>query len=127
MGWYEAIKDGLSIAQKADNIELTKQLLEIQKEMQDLQQENFELRKEITELKELDSKEIEYDDNRTAVYEVKEGNKKEGPYCTRCWEVDRKLVSVHIVKKSMRDAYACPQCESEVIIARHDNDIEKFL
>ena len=32
MGWYEIFKDVLSMAQKADNVELVRQLLAMQKE-----------------------------------------------------------------------------------------------
>ena len=31
MGWYEAIKDGISLAQKADNLPLVQSLIDAQK------------------------------------------------------------------------------------------------
>lgn len=43
MGWYEAIKDGISLAQKADNLLLVQNLIDAQKQILDLMNENNEL------------------------------------------------------------------------------------
>lgn len=113
MGWYEAIKDAIGVAQKADNIDLTRQLLDVQKEMMDIQQENFELKKHVQELNEIIDKtsHVEYNDVRNAVYEVLEDGKENGPYCTHCWEADKKLISL---LKSGATRYKCPHCKTEV-------------
>lgn len=47
MGWYEAIKDGISLAQKADNVTLVKDLIDAQKQIMELAHENEELKKEL--------------------------------------------------------------------------------
>ena len=52
MGWYEAIKDGINAAQKADNLPLMKKLLEAEEQILELVQENHQLQEEIKELKE---------------------------------------------------------------------------
>lgn len=44
MGWYEAIKDGISLAQKADNLPLVQNLIDAQKQILDLMNENDELK-----------------------------------------------------------------------------------
>ena len=44
MGWYEAIKDGINVAQKADNIPLVNNLIEAQKQILDLINENNKLK-----------------------------------------------------------------------------------
>lgn len=51
MGWYEAIKDGITAAQKADNIPLVSNLIEAQKQILDLISENNKLKNENAELK----------------------------------------------------------------------------
>ena len=51
MGWYEAIKDGITAAQKADNIPLVNNLIEAQKQILDLIYENNKLKNENAELK----------------------------------------------------------------------------
>ena len=49
--WYEAIKDGITAAQKADNIPLVNNLIEAQKQILDLIYENNKLKNENAELK----------------------------------------------------------------------------
>jgi hypothetical protein len=114
VGVYEAVKDAISIAQKADNLDLMRQLLDLQKEIQDMQQENFELHKKIDELENYISREkkIKYNANRTACYIVDEGEMEGGPYCTHCWEADTKLISLH----SLQSGYhLCPHCKITVL------------
>ena len=50
MGLYEGIKDAIGIAQKADNIELYKQLLDLGAQALDLQAEVARLKEENAEL-----------------------------------------------------------------------------
>ena len=49
MAIYDFIKDALTIAQQADNVDLYKKLLEIGRMALDLQNENAELKKKIEE------------------------------------------------------------------------------
>ena len=57
---------------------------------------------------------IEYAEDRTTVFRVKKG-KKTGPYCTRCWEVDHRLVTVSSYKNARQEIYICPQCHNKKI------------
>ena len=113
MGWYEAVKDAASLAQKADNVGLMKQLLDALKEMMDMQQENFELKKNIEELKAIieKSKHIKYSNERGAIYVVADDGSEEGPYCTHCWELDKATISLH--RRSVSH-YECPHCKAGV-------------
>ncbi|QIB67805.1 hypothetical protein Ami103574_00050 [Aminipila butyrica] len=113
MGWYDTIKDAVSVMQKADNIDVTKQLLEAQKEMMDIQQENFELKRTIDELNTIieKSKKIKYSEGRGAVYTIEEDGSKQGPYCTCCWEADGKTISLHRRSTSYMN---CPCCKAEI-------------
>ena len=51
MSFYDAIKDAASLAQKADNIELYRQLLDLSAQALDLQAEVARLKEENAELK----------------------------------------------------------------------------
>lgn len=53
IGWYEALKDGISVAQKADNLQLVRDLLEAQQQIFDLVNENNQLKEEIKRLNEV--------------------------------------------------------------------------
>lgn len=76
---------------------------------------------------------VEYRDERQTVYEIKGRGKRrktEGPFCTRCWEVDSILVSLH---KTNSDSYKCPNCKTEVLKPtrirqrRETSDREKII
>ena len=51
MGFYDAFKDALNVAQKADNVELYRQLLDLSAQALDLQEENARLKQENSELR----------------------------------------------------------------------------
>lgn len=51
MGLYEAFKDVITVAQKADNVELYRQLLDLSAQALDMQAEIARLKEENTELK----------------------------------------------------------------------------
>lgn len=92
MGWYEIFKDVLSMAQKADNVELVRQLLAMQKELQDMQQINFGLTRENMKLKELLSvqNQMQYDSEHNYYLAITDSSQKDGPFCPKCWDKDRK-------------------------------------
>lgn len=125
MSWYDLFKDVITAAQKADNIELYKQLLDLQKAMQDMQQENFELKKKNEELTSIidTSKRIVYSKKRGAVYVINDDGSKEGPYCTHCWETDKLTVSLH----NYGSYYHCPHCKAKVQLFTVNDADEKTL
>lgn len=94
MGIYEAIKDGVEVARKADNIEVMKQLLDAQKECLDLLDENRKLKERIRELEESQriTGELVF---RESSYFRPSATGEEGPFCSVCWDVDRRLVRMH--------------------------------
>ena len=47
MGWYEALEEGISVAQKGDNLQLVRDLLETQQQIFDLVNKNNQLKEEI--------------------------------------------------------------------------------
>ena len=53
MGIYDAFKDALNVAQKADNVELYRKLLDLSAQALDLQAENARLKEENTELRKI--------------------------------------------------------------------------
>ena len=61
MALYDFVRDAINVAQKADNIDLIKQLLEIGQMALDLQNENSELKRKIDELDSLQA--FEADEN----------------------------------------------------------------
>ena len=112
MGLYDSFKDVLSVAQKADNIELYKQLLDLSAQALDLQNENARLLAENIELKKAKSL-----DDRITYHQTKEvdASTKELPYitlkddpeeiryCAICWGKHKRLIPLY-------DELNCIEC-----------------
>jgi len=122
MGWYEMFKDALAMAQKADNVELYKQLVDLQKELQEMQEINFELKKENAELREqLEKKrKMVYVPDKNYYVEKIDDAKEDGPFCSRCWEGERRQARLF---KWGFNKLKCNVC-SNVIDISHDQDDE---
>ena len=109
MGFYEAMKDAVSLAQKADNIELYRQLLDLSAQALDLQAEVAKLREENAELKKksIEQKKII---RHQGAYITLEGDEKEIPYCALCYGKD----GIFIQMVDQGAAYGCYNCRSSV-------------
>ena len=72
MGLYEGIKDAIGLAQKADNIDLYKQLLDLGAQALDMQAEITRLREENAELRKANDLESRLFDtiNRTLHFQM---------------------------------------------------------
>lgn len=100
MGMYEEIKDSINLN---DNVELLKNFMDIQKGYLQMKGELEEANKKIKQLEEkLTLKEkLIYKDN---MYYINDGDKLDGPYCSRCYDDKNKLVRMHINRYN----YQCP-------------------
>ena len=106
MGVIETGKDLLTLAQQLGNIEITQKVIElqgqalnVQAELQRLQQENADLKN----VEKIDA-ELHKGDN----YYRRPGARHEGPFCMRCWDVDRKLVHLDVTSYVHP---VCPGCD----------------
>lgn len=111
MGWYEAVKDAINVAQKADNLDLMRQLLEVQKEIQDMNHEMAELRVENRELRvALNKKEsVKYD--KTLNLYFNESSEGRVDYCPVCWSKESILAPVI---KWENDTHYCHTCQTYI-------------
>lgn len=107
MGWYEAIKDGINAAQKADNIPLVNNLIEAQKQILDLINENNNLKTENQELKRKKDLIEKIERHKDAYITVKDDS--QGLiYCSNCFDTNQKLVQAQINDDGK---YWCPSCK----------------
>ena len=121
MGIYDVLKDAVSLAQKAGNTDLLKGLLDAQQQALDLlnalrekDEEVQQLKDEVSRLK--SSMQIAGDVvEREGWYFLKgeDGSRKWPPVCSRCWEVDIRLIHLHKIRRLNRDGLRCPECKSE--------------
>jgi hypothetical protein len=113
MGLLESSMEVLKLAGKIANPELVQAATKANIEALELSTKNLELQKSITDL---DKKVAELEAKLVLVGEVfRKGDfvyreNDPDPYCSRCWDVDRRLV--HIMKGGLGTRPTCPQCKT---------------
>ena len=115
MGFYDAFKDVLNVAQKADNIELYRQLLDLSAQALDLQAENAKLKEENAQLKK-----NKVDEERLVrhkqPYLTMRDDSQQIKYCSVCWDTSRKLVQMREMEESSYSwsdiTFYCHNCKS---------------
>ena len=103
MGLYEGIKDAIGLAQKADNADLIKQLLDLGAQALEMQDEIRKLKEENEELKnanDLESRIIRHKD----FYITLRDDEQEIHYCPTCWGKEHNLIQLF-------DTDRCVECE----------------
>ncbi len=112
MGVVESVKDAVKIIQQMDNLDLYRTLLDLQAQVMDLVDENRELESRL-EVRD----ELAFDQN--AYWRSTPGKRREGPFCSRCWDFEGKLVRLlHYGGASPR----CPQCKSVAYLGGRGDD-----
>lgn len=118
MGWYEAIKDGIAVAQQADNVPLVRELIDAQKQILDLIEENQRLRVQVKELQEtsdISEKIVRHED----AYITLKDDPQNLIYCSCCWDTKRMLVQG---QKTGVGTYTCPSCGTNAYYDRNASD-----
>ena len=98
MGLYEGIKDAIGLAQKADNIDLYKQLLDLGAQALDMQAEITRLREENAELKkgiDIENQIIRHPQGNDYPYITLSNDSEKIRYCAICWGRERKLIQLY--------------------------------
>ncbi len=93
MGLYEGIKDAIGIAQKADNIELYRQLLDLGAQALEMQAEITRLREENSTLQkshDLEERVVMHKEH----YITLKDDPEEIHYCPNCWGLMHKLLPI---------------------------------
>ena len=106
MGFYDAMKDAVNLAQKADNIELYRQLLDLSAQALDMQAEIARLTAENEELKknqELKAKVIRHKE----AYITLSDDKLSTPYCAVCYGNNGQFIQLLNYDKQ---TYFCCKC-----------------
>lgn len=118
MSFYDALKDAVNIAQKLDDVELYRQLIDLGAQALDLQEEIIRLREENAELKK--AKDLEADiECYVDAFVLRKSDPQPIKYCAGCWVDKRKLASL---QDDRYDNYICPLCKLRVIDMRNWNE-----
>jgi len=106
MGWYEALKDVVTVANRLRDAELQSRLAAVQVECAKLAEENARLLQELLELKQQAQirQEMHYRDN--VYWREVAGASSEGPFCPKCLDGSHKAVRL----TDLSDTWHCPVC-----------------
>lgn len=110
MGVYEMLKDAAKLAQRADNVELMRKLLDAQAEsladrerIRTLTEENSELNARLRL-----QGEMRWNGEYHAYYRYVQNAEPDGPFCPRCWDGDGK--PVRLAEWSASPWWKCVVC-----------------
>jgi hypothetical protein len=101
-------QDIMDLIKKGATYEAQEKIMELREGALNLQDENIELKKKI---KELESK-LEIKENLEYIkpsYWLVNGDNRDGPYCQRCYDVEKILVRLQGGKN---DIWRCKSCNS---------------
>ena len=109
MSFLEYFRAAFELAKNAQSVELQRELLEMQEEYNTLRDQNIALKERVKELEASQAlaTDLTY---RDSAYYLRGGPGEDGPFCQRCWDVDKRLVRVQIGSGSLR---YCAQCQLE--------------
>jgi len=94
-----------------DKIELKLQAVELVNQVQELAMENMELRQQVQTLNDRLKLRAELYSQGNRYFRNKPEGTPDGPFCTRCFDVDGLLVLMHLTERmSGPDSYECPNC-----------------
>ena len=118
MSFYDAFKDAINIAQKADNVELYRQLLDLCAQALDMQAEITRLREENAELKkkkEIADRIIRHEEPCVTIKD----DDNNLYYCSHCWDSQQLLIQINCHNDG---TFVCPHCNSS---GYYDNEKKK--
>ncbi|MFA6551915.1 MAG: hypothetical protein WCT19_00245 [Candidatus Paceibacterota bacterium] len=110
MAIFDELKSVGKVLQEAGKIPQYQQILEVQEKLLEMQNRISELDKENKDLKEkLKIQEsLNFESN---AYWIKNGERKDGPFCSCCWDDDRKTIRMQPTYSHAY--YSCPKCENK--------------
>ena len=118
MGLYEAFKDVITVAQKADNVELYRQLLDLSAQALDMQAEIARLKEENTELKkrrDVASEIIRHDEPCVTL----RNDNQNLFYCSHCWDSQQLLIQLNCHENG---TFECPHCKAT---GNYNNELKR--
>lgn len=120
MAIFDELKSIGKVLQEAGKIDLYQQILNVQQQLLEMQNRIASLDKENKELKEkLEIKDSLIFENNA--YWLEKDDKKDGPFCSCCWDNDRKPIRM---QPCGNPAYFdCPKCKNKGVKIYEDKNI----
>jgi len=112
MGVIDTAKDIYDLVKKGATIELQEKINQFREEAINLQSENIKLKERIKDLEDqLNIRENLIFEGSVYWLETPE-TKKDGPYCQKCYNVDKNLVRLRRIEFKGKATFRCLQCKS---------------
>lgn len=115
MGYSDKFNKMLGLVTGSNDPELLKSVIEVQQEVSKLEEENRQLRQENHELRNEKILEGDLIYTNSAYQKVSKLGNEEIHYCSKCYDVDKKLV---VLRKEIRPytsyfTFSCPNCKND--------------
>jgi len=112
-------KEIIDLVKKGATFEAQEKIMALREAALELQEENLDLKEEVKTLRqqlELKAK-VKFDKN---VYWLDDKGKTDGPFCQRCYDVDKKLLRLQPKKSVLEsgtyvEGAKCMECKSEYV------------
>lgn len=108
MGWYEAVKDVVTVAERLKDAELKNRLADVQVECAKLAEENAQLRTELLDLRGQLQIRQEMHFHNNVYWRHGKDKSREGPYCPKCFDGSNKLA--RMAEPPGGNYWFCPVC-----------------
>jgi regulator of replication initiation timing len=115
MGILDTAKDVITLVQKADNLELVKQVLALQADIMKMMDENRALKDEIRTLRDQLNTRGKLIFRENTYWLSMDNGKDDGPFCSTCHDTEQKLVRLHALSIG---GYRCPACTLKRIVGK---------
>ncbi len=119
MAVFDELKSIASVLREADKIEQFRQILDVQEKLLEMQKRIADLEQENAQLKnKLETQEnLIFERNS---YWIKKGNLSDGPFCSRCWDDEKKTVRMQ--PRGNPAYYSCPNCDNSSVLVYPEKD-----
>ena len=107
------VQDLLDLMKKGATVEAQEKIIELRQAALDLQEENIALRQKVRELEQEHDRDVSITKRRGAYWTGDGTDPRHGPYCTHCYDADRKLVLMsRSVDHTLNTCWHCPHCKT---------------
>ena len=107
MGMLPNYKDIVDLIKKGADVEAQEKFLELREEAINFREENIALRERVKDLEETLQLKGELFYERTVYWRILEDGKKDGPYCSTCYDDGGKVIHLH----EWGDTWHCRVCK----------------
>ena len=112
MGVVDSLKDAVKLAQQLGSVEIAQSLIDAQQSALDMMEQNRALKEEVAQLKQALELKGAVNFHGGAYWHEVEG-KRDGLFCSKCWDVNQKLVRIH---HNTEQWFHCPSCEQLFVV-----------